>query len=462
MLLLIVRVFYILDDLFPYKFEINEILKNYAKRRFGDEAMIKMNFPRLNQYLFASYLMYMQYEDKDGLVQELTKNNMKHYLIHSNTKEQLEYLQSITTLIITRNMFESDEIALLDLAGVHYEKDVMDDEVHKFIHDSVKPQFKHFKAMLANRKSFIYWLSVINSRSYKLTESNYENIKNYKVEEFSLSNQNYSITKELSSQDYNIALIPFFDICNHEPKNKKGTGEFLLNYSENIVNIGVDRDFNVGDEYSYNYSPRINNEKLVFNYGFYMNNNEHQMTFVKYVFEKPKINREKHEILVKAKLIEVPFDNFFSTSHQKIGLVGVVTTVFNPNFYNQLRIYHTEDKNLRENVTKMFNNPWVDYDLELKALSHYKNSIIVGNINPATLTLPDISRSIFETEHYYNSQNESFKNLSEKYKFISRKNIMLLAKETTSLYLNNSIFADEKINEIVSDQLKKLKDYYLN
>lgn len=39
---------------------------------------------------------------------------------------------------------------------------------------------------------------------------------------------------------------------------------------------------------------------------------------------------------------------------------------------------------------------------------------------------------------------------------------MLLAKETTSLYLKNSIFADDKIKVLVSDQLKKMKDYYLN
>lgn len=452
--------------MFPYKLEINEILKNYAKRRFGDETMIKMNFPRLSQYLFASYLMFLEYEDKQGLNDELIKNNMKHYSIHKNFNDQYEYIKSITTLIGSRNAYESGEYSLLDLAGVHYEKDIMDDEVHKFMYESIKPQFKHFKSMISNKKSFIYWLSVINSRSYKLTEANYEKIKNYSIDDFTLSNQNYSIIKEISMNDLNHILIPFFDICNHEPSSKsKGTGEsgeFLLNFNDNKVSIGVDKTFYSGEEFAYNYTPRINNEKLVFQYGFYMNNNDHQMTFVKYVFEKPKINREKHEILVKAKLIEVPFDNFFSSSHQKIGLVGFLTTVFNPNLYNQLRIYYTEDKDLRENVNMMFNFPWVNYELELKSLVHYKNAIIVGNINPASLTLPDISKSIFETEHFYNTNQDSFSNVENKQRFNIRKNIMLLAKETTSLYLKNSIFADDKIKELVSDQLKKMKDYYLN
>ena len=63
--------------------------------------------------------------------------------------------------------------------------------------------------------------------------------------------------------------------------------------------IGFSDDFKPGEEYIYNYSPELTNEKLFISYGFYYEGNNLSKTAFRSGLSKQWLNKEKFEMIRK-------------------------------------------------------------------------------------------------------------------------------------------------------------------
>jgi len=65
------------------------------------------------------------------------------------------------------------------------------------------------------------------------------------------------------------------------------------------------------------------------------------------------------------------------------------------------------------------------------------------------------------TQEYYDKNNEKL-SLQEKETFKIRKNLLEVVRESVGIHYANLMFVDEKMQDHLSEQMSKLKSYYLN
>ena len=262
-------------------------------------------------------------------------------------------------------------------------------------------------------------------------------------------------------------MIPFFDLCNHVQSNKSTKvfkSEVVTVVQKGEINISLIKSFKSGQKYQYSYTSKAGNEKLLLYYGFILENNSFSNTVVKQQVFKPQMTREKLNLMKKLNVIENPYDLFFSTNQQSINLYQQINNnSINEDFLNQIRIYFSRNENWDENLieSRLQKEQWINYENEIISLSAYRSYIYNGNVKPAKLTLPDIIQSLEITQKWFNDQSSNTdQNLFVLYDL--RKKIMDVLRESVSVQLSNIYMADEMIKNVVSDQVKKLKDFYLN
>jgi hypothetical protein len=186
--------------MFPFKFELKEIMDDYLDQKFGKTGENrKANRLRTAAHLFTMYLCYLDYEKKEDVIKVVEQLGKEYYKI-SPRKDQLEYLKSLSTVIYTKEMYDEEEYKLFDLTGIQIDRatDILD--AHSFI---LKGALKHpvLKSVvpkyLSNASNYRFWYSVIASRAYRVGLVEYERIFNMKIGKAPGGKQHLEILTEI-------------------------------------------------------------------------------------------------------------------------------------------------------------------------------------------------------------------------------------------------------------------------
>ena len=163
--------------MFPFKFELKDAIHDYLYKEFKNANSVKQSTA---QYLFASYLCFLDYKNKEEIFNVVRKNKKEYYLINIQ-KEQLDYLKSLPTEIYTHEMYEKAELSLLKKLNVEIEGKFDQKHFHDYLisYVSKSPQLKEgVLPWIKDYNNFYYFASIISSRGYLIPLSDYETLKN--------------------------------------------------------------------------------------------------------------------------------------------------------------------------------------------------------------------------------------------------------------------------------------------
>lgn len=232
------------------------------------------------------------------------------------------------------------------------------------------------------------------------------------------------------------------------------------------MKVGINKENQPGDEYSYTYVTRPSNEKLLFSYGFYIENNDFSTTMLRSTLNKPQINREKHNLIVKLKLLDQAFDGFFNSNHQSLALLQLIDKhSINEKVLNVFRIYFYKNNMFNPSLIerRLASGQLLNFENELLSLIYFRGVIEKSHLGEAKLTLPDIIQSLEITNKYYqNNKNIIEHDYSLNRKYLIRSKLMEVIRESVGILQKNIIYADEKLQDLLSDQMVKLKSYYVD
>lgn len=458
-------------DLYPFKFEMIKLLNKIYDNKYGKTGDIR-NAYKTKQltHMFTIYLIYLEYKKKDKVLEEAIKQNKPYYNIHP-TNEQLEYLESLPKVIYTKEMYDATEYKLFEYSGNMLE--VINDI--KETHESLVYELEHYKALgpimlpfLKDYNNYRYWYSIIASRAYRVVLVEYEKMHNFNFEKDTPNGQEHKELLKYLTQDFAYTcLIPFFDLCNHkgQESNDENQIDFTLSFDRGFVSSALGKKFVKNEEYAYSYMPHASNEKLLFSYGFYLNNNINSKTTFKIPMWKPFLNREKNDIIVKYKLLDYPIDNFFNTGHSHILIQHSLNKfALNERLLTLMKLYTEpiESYNPKKFETRIKNKQWQSYQSEISSLIALK-SIIDKNSKESKLTYKIILQSLVLTRNYFKKNRESI--ISKplmRFKYRLRRRIMEVIRESKEIFETNRIMAMKSMKTLLADQLGKLKTYYLN
>lgn len=176
---------YVLVDLFPFKLEIREIIKEFYDKRFkGSEEQRSAVSPTEASHLFTFYLNLLDYKHRDKVIQKAIELNKKYYNIEPRP-EQMEYLSSLPPVIYTREMYDDHEYFLMEKTGTQIDilKEIK--EVHEYLIEALKKKEKYGQVLIPvieNYNNYRYWYAVLSSRAYRVYLPDYEKMHGISIE----------------------------------------------------------------------------------------------------------------------------------------------------------------------------------------------------------------------------------------------------------------------------------------
>ncbi len=168
---------------------------------------------------------------------------------------------------------------------------------------------------------------------------------------------------------------------------------------------------------------------------------------------------------MRLKLLEQSFEGFFNSNHQSLSLLQLIDKYsLNEKVLNLFRIYFYKNNLFNPSLIerRLANGQILNFENELLSLIYFRGTIQKSHFEEAKLTLPDIIQSLASTKSHYiknKSLIENDSNLNRKY--ATRSKLMEVIRESVTILLSNIIYADEKIQDLVSDQMVKLRDFYV-
>lgn len=169
-----------LVDMFPFKFEIKEALTEFISEKFSQNKNETRS--RANIYIFASYLSFLDYENKTEVLKAVKALGKDYYNVNV-TKEHMDYLRSVPPMIFTNHMYDEEEFKLLEYGGLNIDRSTESKEVHKFLMSWLdkRPQIKKYiYPWLKDSDNFRYWTGIIASRAYRASLDDYERMRGIK------------------------------------------------------------------------------------------------------------------------------------------------------------------------------------------------------------------------------------------------------------------------------------------
>lgn len=107
--------------MFPFKFELKDAIIDYHSNG-SPEYFNNSTITIAQNELFAFYLMFLNYENRDAVLDYVDSIGKDFY--HVNVpKEFDEYLTNLPKVIYTVTEFDKPELILLELEGVQVNKD---------------------------------------------------------------------------------------------------------------------------------------------------------------------------------------------------------------------------------------------------------------------------------------------------------------------------------------------------
>ena len=214
------------------------------------------------------------------------------------------------------------------------------------------------------------------------------------------------------------------------------------------------------------------NESLVKYYSRFYEGNIYDSTDINLHLSSILLTKQKNDILIEKGIIN-PNNNFRISEKPKEYIEKV--TLYPNKILNEIlvlmRLYNYElnSEGKNENIEKriidrLTSGYWYSFQNEISSLSNLRFSILNGNINKAILKLQDIIQSLELTSKYFDNSEGNFDDdlnydLNLLYR---RKNILETIRNSVGIFHKNIFMINHKVDEVVSDQLLKLKNFYLN
>jgi hypothetical protein len=212
---------------------------------------------------------------------------------------------------------------------------------------------------------------MVASRSCETTLIDWEIIRGIKFDDTPKAEQHRQIIETKTS-----SMIPFFDVCNHI--STKNIRFFLVSADKEIM-FATQGSYQQGEEVEYSYNQSTGNDRLVFTYGFFGEDNPFtKITLIVTLYRRNYIE-EKHKLCSELQCLEgnQNLDHFFNTR------MDSAQVIFNPiknklkaGNLNMLRMYiYPNDKFINEKediLFKLKNGEMLDYDNEIRTLTLYK------------------------------------------------------------------------------------------
>lgn len=201
---------YYIDDIFPFKIEIgniliqyNQVLSNSNEPNSIHNANRDITKPaELRNYLFAFYLIYLDLPEKTKReFIKVAENNKKDYYVVEPKKEQMEVIKLYNNIrSFSMEQFTKEEEDLFYLTGVEYQR--FDDL--KNVYDYIKQQMENIPELKETFSKVIsldlirHWYGVIRSLGFNLNYTTYKTIIGGDITEFPGGNLNTQILNTLT------------------------------------------------------------------------------------------------------------------------------------------------------------------------------------------------------------------------------------------------------------------------
>jgi hypothetical protein len=209
----------------------------------------------------------------------------------------------------------------------------------------------------------------------------YEIMRGYKVEDMPFGIKNMGFKLNAHDKNYTSCLIPFFDLCNHKTGlidreiNKWG---FNLLFSNEGIRVAIEGTYKAGDEYDYNYSPEPGNDKLLLNYGFYLNNNPFSKLHIALTMHKEKMSYDKYIYLNKNRLINEDLTMFYSSDKYNYTNIHIELSnnQMNPVAKNMIKVLITSNEDFENRLDiineRLFKKQVISYENEMMTNALYR------------------------------------------------------------------------------------------
>jgi hypothetical protein len=372
-------------DIFPFKFELQEAIMGFLKKKYlNANSDTKTRGP---MYLFAFHMMFIKYENKSLVFDYLKMNNMEYYMVNY-TKDIMSYVDSLPTSTYTTHMYSEVDRRFIQSIGFAFDKGDETNEIYEYVIDYINqnnlPKMKKvLLPFISNLDLFRYSTSIITSRAYKSLLQEYQSLFNFTMESTPKGKKHKKLILEMNPDGAGTCLVPFVDLCNHKSSDSrygKDKIDFMILFKQNEVKLSFGKKFKEGEEYVYSYAPSSPNEKLLFSYGFYVENNPQSIagTFVPIL--KKFFPKAKHDLCLKIKCIDNPFTSFYdddSRNHANIQFYFNQYEISN-NVLNLIRLYVLPSDKFQPQplYKRLSKKKWISYENEVLALTYYRGCLV--------------------------------------------------------------------------------------
>jgi len=129
-------------DMFPFKFELKEAIISY----FNSFKLTPQMEITPSNIIFAYYLMFLRFEEKEKIFEKIKKEKMSHYTTHIKPYAQ-EYLKTLPEYIYGISMYGDEEKLLLGELGIPF-ANVDPDAVLKYTIKYIEKKYPSYKVIL--------------------------------------------------------------------------------------------------------------------------------------------------------------------------------------------------------------------------------------------------------------------------------------------------------------------------
>jgi hypothetical protein len=332
--------------------------------------------------------MFIKYENKSVVYDYLKMNNMKYYIVNY-TKEFMDYVNILPTKTYTTHTYSDVDRKFVENIGFNYNtedkaKEIYD-HVMNYINHNDKLQTMKYAILpfISDQDLFKYCISIVTTRTYKSTLKEYQVLFNIDPHMTSEVIKNKQSSFDNDPNTYGLCLVPFVDFCSHKnPTRRDGKDqlEFKIIYKPNEVKFCIAKSFKEGEEYVYSYTRSSGNEKLLFSYGFYIENNPHSVASSYIYILKKFFPRSKHDLAVRLKCVQFPFIHFYEDNSRDHADFKFYFNQYeiNNNVLDLIRLYFLPTENLEPEqlFKRLSKKKWISYENEVLALTYYRGCLV--------------------------------------------------------------------------------------
>lgn len=174
-------------------------------------------------------------------------------------------------------------------------------------------------------------------------------------------------------------------MCNHisssDPEGKNKI-EFFIHANVGFITQSFSHSFKAETEYHYSYIMEGSNEKLLFNYGFYIDGNNQSTTSFEVQIQKQWFTKEKWELCKKINCLDGNYDEFYNHDNYQTAPARIIlyNDRLNSRWLNFLKLYSTQNERLNSTLylKRIVKNKWINYPVEATSLTLFIFNLLNG------------------------------------------------------------------------------------